>query len=224
MEGETMKIVILLYEGFTALDAIGPYEVLSRLPGVTVTFAAAEAGIVTSDTGFLKLVATAGIADVTEADIVLVPGGPGDEAVRRHEPTLAWLRRIHEQTTWTTSVCTGSLILGAAGLLRGLRATTHWAFFEELRSFGADPAKARAVESGKIVTAAGVSAGIDMALRLVQRIAGDDLARGIQLGIEYDPDPPFDAGSPEKLPTEMVELVRAFGAATRAARAAKTAA
>jgi putative intracellular protease/amidase len=219
-----MKIVILLYEGFTALDAIGPYEVLSRLPGAEVTFVAAYAGIVTSDTGFLKIMATAAIADVAEADLVLVPGGPGDEAVRAHPPTLEWLQRIHERTSWTTSVCTGALILGAAGLLRGLRATTHWAFLDELRTFGAEPVKARAVESGKIVTAAGVSAGIDMALRLVQRLAGDDLARGIQLGIEYDPDPPFDAGSPEKLPPELVELVRAFGAAARAARAARTAA
>jgi putative intracellular protease/amidase len=208
-----------LYDGFTALDAIGPYEVLSRLPGADLAFVAARAGVVTSDTGFLNVTATRAIADVAAADLVLVPGGPGDEAVRRHEPTLEWLRQIHARTTWTTSVCTGALILGAAGLLRGLRATTHWASLEELRSYGAEPVKARAVESGKIVTAAGVSAGIDMALRLVQRIAGDDLARGIQLGIEYDPDPPFDAGSPEKLPPEMVELVRAFGVANRAARA-----
>ncbi len=213
-----MKIVILLYEGFTALDAIGPYEVLSRLPGADLTFAAARAGVVTSDTGFLKITATAGIADIAAADLLLVPGGPGDEGVRAHVPTLEWLRRLHTGTTWTTSVCTGSLILGAAGLLQGQRATTHWAFFDELRAYGAEPVKARAVESGKIVTAAGVSAGIDMALRLVQRIAGDDLARGIQIGIEYDPDPPFDAGSPEKLPPEMVEMVRTFGRAARAAR------
>lgn len=219
-----MKIVILLYEGFTALDAIGPYEVLSRLPGADLTFVAARAGVVTSDTGFLKITATQGIDDVTQADILLVPGGPGDAAVMRHAPTLEWLRRMHAQSTWTTSVCTGSLILGAAGLLRGLRATTHWAWLEELRAHGAEPVKARAVESGKIVTAAGVSAGIDMALRLVQRIAGDDLARGIQLGIEYDPDPPFDAGSPEKLPPEFVELLRGVLAGARAERARKTAA
>jgi transcriptional regulator GlxA family with amidase domain len=214
-----MKIVILLYEGFTALDAIGPYEVLARLPGADLSFVAARAGVVTSDTGFLQIAAPLGIADVTAADLVLVPGGPGDIVVRQHAPTLDWLRRLHAQTTWTTSVCTGALILGAAGLLRGLRATTHWASLDALREYGAEPVKARAVESGKIVTAAGVSAGIDMALRLVQRIAGDDYARGIQLGIEYDPDPPFDAGSPEKLPPEMVEMVRAVGAANRAARA-----
>ena len=219
-----MKIVILLYDGFTALDAVGPYEVLSRLPGADVTFAAARAGVVTSDTGFLRLTATAANDDVPTADILLVPGGPGDEAVRADAPTLEWLRRLHERTTWTTSVCTGALILGAAGLLRGLRATTHWAYFDALRAYGAEPVKARAVESGKIVTAAGVSAGIDMALRLVQRVAGDDLARGIQLGIEYDPDPPFDAGAPEKLPPEVVELVRAFGLAARAKRAGRSAA
>lgn len=215
-----MKIAILLYEGFTALDAVGPYEVLSRLPGVDLAFVAARAGVVTSDTGFLKLTAVAGIDDVPVADVVLVPGGPGDEAVRAHASTLEWLRRVHERTSWTTSVCTGALILGAAGLLRGVRATTHWAFFDELASFGAEPVKARAVESGKIVTAAGVSAGIDMALRLARRIAGDDFARAIQLGIEYDPDPPFDAGSPEKHPPEMVEVVRAFGRSARAGQAA----
>lgn len=214
-----MKIVIMLYDGFTALDAIGPYEVLSRLPGAEIVFAAACAGAVRSDTGFLDVAARACLADVERADVVLVPGGPGDEAVRRHAPTLEWLRRVHAQTTWTTSVCTGALILGAAGLLRDVRATTHWAYFDVLRGYGAEPVKARAVESGKIFTAAGVSAGIDMALRLVQRIAGDDLARGIQLGIEYDPDPPFDAGAPEKLPAELVDLVRAFNRATRAARA-----
>ncbi len=213
-----MKIAILLYDGFTALDAVGPYEVLARLPGADVTFVAAERGVVTSDTGFLKLVASAAITDVAEADIVLVPGGPGDEAVRAHAPTLAWLRQVHERTTWTTSVCTGALILGAAGLLRGARATTHWAYFDALRDYGAEVVKARAVEHGKLVTAAGVSAGIDMALRLVQRVAGDDLASGIQLGIEYDPDPPFDAGSPEKLPREVVELVKAFSVAARAVR------
>ncbi|MEO6028645.1 MAG: DJ-1/PfpI family protein [Candidatus Binatia bacterium] len=214
-----MKIVILLYEGFTALDAVGPYEVLSRLPDADLAFVAARAGVITSDTGFLKVTATQSIADVGVADLVLVPGGPGDVVVRQHAPTLDWLRQVHAQTTWTTSVCTGALILGAAGLLRGLRATTHWASLDALREYGAEPVKARAVESGKIVTAAGVSAGIDMALRLVQRIVGDDYARGIQLGIEYDPDPPFDAGSPEKLPPEMVEMVRAVGAANRAARA-----
>ena len=213
-----MRIVILLYEGFTALDAIGPYEVLSRLPGAEVTFAAARAGVVTSDTGFLKITATRGIADIDAADILLVPGGPGDQGVMRDAETLEWIRRMHERTTWTTSVCTGALILGAAGLLQGLRATTHWASLDELRKLGAEPVKARAVESGKIVTAAGVSAGIDMALRLAARVAGDDFARAVQLGIEYDPDPPFDAGSPEKVPAELADTLRGMLSSARAAR------
>jgi putative intracellular protease/amidase len=214
-----MKIAILLYDRFTALDAVGPYEVLSRLPGAELVFVAAEPGVVTSDTGFLRLVATAGFADVPAADLLLVPGGPGDAMVRGHAPTLDWIRRVHAGSTWTTSVCTGALILAAAGLLRGLRATTHWASLEALLDHGAEPVKARAVESGKIVTAAGVSAGIDLALRLAQRIAGDDFARAVQLGIEYDPEPPFDAGSPEKVPPEIVAMVRAFSGAERASGA-----
>jgi len=214
-----MKIAILLYEGFTALDCIGPYEVLSRLPGADLAFVAARAGVVTSDTGFLKITATRGIADVDAADILLVPGGPGDQGVTADAATLEWIRRLHERTTWTTSVCTGALILGAAGILQGLRATTHWASLDELRRYGAEPVKARAVESGKVVTAAGVSAGIDLALRLAARVAGDDFARAVQLGIEYDPDPPFDAGSPEKVPKELVDTLRGMLSSARAARA-----
>jgi putative intracellular protease/amidase len=213
-----MKIAILLYEGFTALDCIGPYEVLSRLPGADLAFVAARAGVVTSDTGFLKITATRGIADVDAADILLVPGGPGDQAVTADAATLEWIRRLHERTTWTTSVCTGALILGAAGILKGLRATTHWASLDELRRYGAEPVKARAVESGKVVTAAGVSAGIDLALRLAARVAGDDFARAVQLGIEYDPEPPFDAGSPEKVPKELVDTLRGMLSSARAAR------
>lgn len=204
-----MRIAILLYEKMTALDAIGPYEVISRLPGARVQFAAERAGPVTTDTGFLRLHADYAISDITEADILLVPGGPGDEAVRKNEKTLAWVRDIHAGTTYTTSVCTGSLILGAAGLLKGLRATTHWARLDALREFGAEPTGERVVEQGKVMTAAGVSSGIDMALRLAQKIAGDDFAQGLQLGIEYDPKPPFDAGSPEKAPKHIVDLVRA---------------
>jgi putative intracellular protease/amidase len=203
-----MRIAILLYDQMTALDAIGPYEVLSRLPGAEVVFTAEKAGLVRADTGFLQLQAARGIDDVTEADLLLVPGGPGDVAVRERGAVLAWIRRIHEGTRFTTSVCTGSLILGAAGLLKGLRATTHWTRLEVLREFGAEPVAERVVEQGKIVTAAGVSAGIDMALQLVRSIAGDALAQGIQLGIEYDPQPPFDAGSPQKAPGPVVDLVR----------------
>jgi len=203
-----MRIVIFLYDGMTALDAIGPYDVLRQLPGAEVVFVGDTAGVKRTEAQPLGLVADRALADVTRADILVVPGGLGQERVMREPATLAWIRRIHETTTWTTSVCTGSLILAAAGLLRGLRATTHWAVLDELRQFGATPVSERVVEQGKIITAAGVSAGIDMALRLVARIAGDDVARGIQLGIEYDPAPPFDTGSPQKAPAYIVDLVR----------------
>ena len=204
-----MQIAILLYDEMTALDAIGPYEVLARLPGAEVRFTARRRGLVRTDTGFLGLSADCALSDVQQADILLVPGGPGDSAVRESEETLDWIRTLHERTLYTTSVCTGSLILGAAGLLKGLRATSHWTRLDVLREFGAEPVGERVVEQGKIVTAAGVSSGIDMALRLVQKISGDDLAQGIQLGIEYDPKPPFDTGAPEKAPAHVVELVRA---------------
>ena len=203
-----MQIAILLYEDMTALDAVGPYEVLSRLPGATVTFTAERAGPVRTDTGFLQLVAERPLAEVERADLLLVPGGPGDAAVRESEAALDWVRRVHAGTTWTTSVCTGSLILAAAGLLDGLPATTHWAQLDTLAELGAKPVRARSVESGRIVTAAGVSAGIDLALRLAARIAGDDYARALQLGIEYDPDPPFDAGSPDRVEPAIRDMVR----------------
>jgi putative intracellular protease/amidase len=202
-----MEIAILLYDEMTALDAIGPYEVLSRLPGATVRFVAEKAGPIRTDTRFLALMADYAVDDVKAADILLLPGGPGDVKVRRNERLLAWVRAIDATTQWTTSVCTGALILGAAGLLKGVPATTHFAAREVLRSLGAEPTSERVVRSGKIVTAAGVSSGIDMALRLVQLIAGDDLAQGIQLGIEYDPQPPFDAGSPEKAPAHVLAMV-----------------
>ncbi len=204
-----MKIAVLLYEEMTALDAIGPYEVLSRLPGAELRFVGEKRGVVRSDTGFLGLSADHAISEVTETDILLVPGGPGDAVVQKSEPILEWIRALHQGTLFTTSVCTGSLILGAAGLLKGLRATTHWTRLEVLREFGAEATAERVVEQGRIVTAAGVSAGIDMALRLVHKIRGEDLAQAIQLGIEYDPQPPFDSGSPEKAPGHVVDLVRA---------------
>jgi putative intracellular protease/amidase len=204
-----MKTAILLYDRLTALDAIGPYEVLSRLPDSTLEFVGLESGPVTTDNGMLTLLAQRAIADVTDPDIVLVPGGPGEVAARAGEQVLDWLRAVHEHSTWTTSVCTGSLILAAAGLLEGKRATSHWLALEELGRLGAQPAKERVVFDGKIVTAAGVSAGIDMALALVAKVAGERVAQAIQLGIEYDPQPPFDAGSPEKAPREIVELLTA---------------
>ncbi|HEY2181007.1 MAG TPA: DJ-1/PfpI family protein [Solirubrobacteraceae bacterium] len=204
-----MNTAILLYDGFTALDAIGPYEVLSRLPGARVTFVAADAGPVRTDNRMLAIDADAELADVRAPDIVLVPGGPGEVAARAGGPALDWLRAAHETSVWTTSVCTGSLILAAAGLLAGTRATGHWLAMDKLRELGADAVAERFVFDGKIVTAAGVSAGIDMALALAARIAGDEVAQAIQLGIEYDPHPPFDAGSPDTAPADIVALLRA---------------
>jgi transcriptional regulator GlxA family with amidase domain len=204
-----MNTAILLYDGFTALDAIGPYEVLSRLPGARVTFVAADAGPVRTDNRMLAIDADARLADVAAPDIVLVPGGPGEVAARAGGPALEWLRAAHETSTWTTSVCTGSLILAAAGLLDGRRATGHWLAIDKLRELGADAVAERFVFDDKIVTAAGVSAGIDMALALAARIAGDDVAQAIQLGIQYDPHPPFGAGSPDTAPPDIVALLRA---------------
>jgi transcriptional regulator GlxA family with amidase domain len=204
-----MDTAILLYDGFTALDAIGPYEVLSRLPGGRVTFVAAEAGPVRTDNGMLTLHAERSLAEVRAPEIVLVPGGPGEVAERAGGPALDWLRAAHETSTWTTSVCTGSLILAAAGLLEGKRATGHWLAMDKLGELGAQPVSERFVIEGKIVTAAGVSAGIDMALALAAEIAGEQVAQAIQLGIEYDPQPPFDAGAPHKAPAEIVAALRA---------------
>jgi transcriptional regulator GlxA family with amidase domain len=206
-----VKIAIPLFDRLTALDAIGPYEVLSRLPGAEVLFVAAEPGPKRTDTGALALTADRGLSEVPEPDIVVVPGGRGTRD-QPHDELIAWIQQAHQKSQWTTSVCTGALLLGAAGILDGLRATTHWLFFEQLREFGAEPTLERVIEQGKVITAAGVSSGIDMALRLVQLIAGDDVSQAIQLSIEYDPQPPFDAGSPAKAPEPIVELVRGSGA------------
>jgi putative intracellular protease/amidase len=203
-----MNIAILLYERFTALDAIGPYEVLSRLPGAAVTFVAAERGPITTDNGMAALLAERTIGELTKPEIVLVPGGPGEVAERAGGPALQWLRDVHETSQWTTSVCTGSLILAAAGVLGGKRATSHWLALDTLAGLGAEPVSERVVFDGKLVTAAGVSAGIDMALTLAAKIAGEQVAQAIQLGIEYDPQPPFDAGSPQTAPAEIVSLLR----------------
>jgi transcriptional regulator GlxA family with amidase domain len=204
-----MEIAILLYPNFTALDAVGPYEVLSRLPDARLRFVAAQAGAQRSDTGALTLHADAELAQLTAPDVLLVPGGPGQAALMQQEPLLAWLREAHAHATWTASVCTGSLLLAAAGLLAGRRATSHWAALDELRALGVQAVSERVVFDGNIVTAAGVSAGIDMALALAARIAGEQVAQAIQLGIEYDPQPPFSAGSPHTAPAQIVELVRA---------------
>ncbi|HEU0024120.1 MAG TPA: DJ-1/PfpI family protein [Thermoleophilaceae bacterium] len=208
-----MDIVIPLYDRFTALDAVGPYEVLSRLPGARVTFAAVEPRPYTTDTGMLTLNVDAALADFPGPEVLVVPGGPGSTAATDDEALIDWIRTAHETSEWTTSVCTGSELLGAAGLLEGLEATTYWADMEMLERYGARPTESRVVEQGKIVTAAGVSSGIDMALTLVARITNDEVAKAIQLGIEYDPQPPFDSGSTRTASKETVELVRAAIAA-----------
>ncbi|HSS32005.1 MAG TPA: DJ-1/PfpI family protein [Solirubrobacterales bacterium] len=204
-----MKTSILIFDGLTALDAIGPYEVLRSVPGWEVEFVGPQSGEIRTDSGHLGLAADCSIDDVVATDIVLVPGGAGNRRLLRDEGVLTWLREIDATTKWTTSVCTGSLVLGAAGLLQGKRATGHWLYLDPLRAYGADPIGGRFVEDGKVITAAGVSAGIDMALHLVGLEAGSEVAEAVQLAIEYDPQPPFDAGHPSKAPAPIVELVTA---------------
>jgi transcriptional regulator GlxA family with amidase domain len=207
-----MKTSILIFDGITALDAIGPYEVLRSVPGWEVEFVAASVGEKRTDSGALGITADRALDEVAETDIVLVPGGAGNRPLLEDDRVLGWLRDIDGQTKWTTSVCTGSLVLGAAGLLDGKRATGHWLYLEPLRAYGADPVGGRFVEDGKVVTAAGVSAGIDMALHLVAQEVGPEVAQAVQLAIEYDPQPPFDAGSPAKAPAAIVEAVTAVAA------------
>jgi putative intracellular protease/amidase len=208
-----MRIVFFLYEGLTTLDIIGPHDVLSRLPGVDAISVSKNGGAVTADTGVLGLTATHSMTDVDACDVLVVPGGlEGTFAAAADEEILDWIRSVTADATWITSVCTGSLILGAAGLLEGKRATTHWGAIELLAGYGAIPTKERVVVDGNVVTGAGVSAGIDMALTLAAAIAGDDTAMAIQLGIEYDPNPPFDCGSPDKASPELIK--RAGGAMT----------
>jgi len=199
-----VQIAILLFERVTALDAIGPYQVLSGMPGDEVVFVGERVGPIRSHTGRLGLLVDASLDEVSTPDVVVVPGGPGQADHMTDGPVHEWLHEVDKHTTWTTSVCTGSLILAAAGLLTGRRATSHWCAMDELAALGAIPVRERTVFDGKYATAAGVSAGIDMALTLVGRIHGDETAQRIQLGIEYDPQPPYQAGSPDTAPDEVV--------------------
>lgn len=208
-----MRIAILLFDRLAAQDAIGPYEVMRCVPGWEVGFVGLRRGEVRAEGG-LGLMVDRTLEQATEADLVLVPGGRGSDDLLEDDAVLGWLRQVDERTRWTTSVCTGSLVLGAAGLLEGKRATSNWLFLDHLRRYGADPVGGRWVEDGKTLTAAGVTAGIDMALHLVGREAGPEVAQAVQLGIEYDPDPPFDAGSPEKAPQPVVDLVASMSRAT----------
>jgi transcriptional regulator GlxA family with amidase domain len=208
-ETSDMQIALALYPGFTALDIVGPFQVLIDVPGHDVVWVAATTGPVLDHTKRLPITATHTFADVTTPDVVIVPGGTTYDM---DGPLVPWIRKVHETSKWTTSVCTGSIFLAAAGLLEGREATTHWAAQETLNSHGATYREQRVIRQGKIITAAGVSAGIDMALTLLAELHGDAMAQAIQLAIEYDPQPPFNAGSPSKAPAEIVELVKTFGA------------
>ena len=203
-----MQIAIALYPEFTSLDAVGPYQVLQFLPDVDLRLCAAAPGLLADEGGMLHVEIEHTFEDVPRPDVVVVPGGTITRSIAvAGNPVVEWVRAAHPHTTWTTSVCTGALLLGAAGVLDGRPATTHWSAYDDLAAFGAQPTEQRVVIDGKVVTGAGVSAGIDMALTLVAEIAGAEVAQAIQLGIEYDPQPPFDAGAPSKAPAEIVELL-----------------
>lgn len=204
-----MQVAYLLYDRFTALDITGPHEVFNSVPGVESIFVGEEAGPYRNESDTLSMIADKSLEEVTSPEILVIPGGFGTRALLAHEPLLDWIRTADETSTWTTSVCTGSLLLAAAGLLDGRPATTHWLARETLSDLGAEPVADRVVLDGKYVTGAGVSAGIDMALTLVTEIFGPEVAQSVQLGIEYDPQPPHDAGAPEKAPKEIVEVVSA---------------
>ena len=205
-----MDIAIVAYENMAALDAIGPFEVFAHVPDATITWVGLQPGVVRTEEGKggVGINVDAAIEELPHPEVIVVPGGHGEQALRTNERFLTWLRGAHETSQWTTSVCTGSLLLGAAGLLQGKRATSHWLALDELKKFGAEPTGERVVIDGKIVTGAGVSAGIDMALTLTAKLVGDEVAQTIQLGIEYDPQPPFDAGAPHKAPEFSVNFLR----------------
>jgi len=201
-----MEIVILLFDNVNALDVVGPCEVLSKMPSTVIKYASKEPGPKQTDIG-IKLVADYSLEDISKPDILLIPGGIGVTTAINDSCIIDWVQQIHKTTTWTASVCTGAMLLGRAGILKGLKATTHWTSLQKLADFGAIPQKERVVIDGKVITSAGVSAGIDMALTLASLIAGETTAKAIQLAIEYDPAPPFNAGSPDKAPKEILDLV-----------------
>lgn len=207
-----MQIAIPLFDRLTALDAVGPYEVLQRLPGASVVFTGVETGDVRTENGFLGLTVDRPVSEVPNPDVVVVPGGIGSRALDAEHPITRWVADVHARTTFTTSVCTGSLVLGAAGLLDGLTATTHWACYPELEAHGATAVADRVVEhlDRRIITAAGVSSGIDMALRLSELLVDRTAAEAMQLMIEYDPQPPFDAGAVDKVGPEVFERIAEY--------------
>lgn len=203
-----MKTVgLVLYPQFTALDIVGPFQTLVDVPGLDVFFVAAQSGPVVDHSGRLTLEATRSFVEVDSLDVLVVPGGFADRDIDATNDVVRFIEKIHPTTTWTTSVCTGSIYLAHAGVLEGLTATTHWASYDRLRKLGAVPTEQRVVREGKIITAAGVSSGIDMGLVLVAALEGEDMAKVIQLAIEYDPQPPFDSGAPSKVSPEFREFV-----------------
>jgi transcriptional regulator GlxA family with amidase domain len=209
-----VQIAIPLFPRLTALDAIGPYEVLQRLPGATVTFVGTQVGEVRTENGFLGVTVDALVGDLPQPDVIVVPGGIGSREAVEDRVLVDWVRSAHQTTTFTTSVCTGSFVLGAAGLLEGLTATTHWSVLNELEVYGAVPTMDRVVEhlDQRIITAAGVSSGIDMALRLSELLVDDVAAKAMQLMIEYDPQPPFDAGHLDRAGDVVVQRVIEYAA------------
>lgn len=203
-----MKTVgLVLYPQFTALDIVGPFQTLVDVPGLNVFFIAAQKGPIVDHTGKLTLEATHSFSEIDALDVLVVPGGFADRDINETNDVVRFVQKIHPTTTWTTSVCTGSIFLAHAGILNGLRATTHWASYDRLQKLGAVPTDQRVVQEGKIITAAGVSSGIDMGLVLVAALEGEEMAKVIQLAIEYDPQPPFDSGTPSKVSPEFKKFV-----------------
>ncbi|GGF27051.1 glutamine amidotransferase [Aliidongia dinghuensis] len=209
MTEPTFRIGFLLFPGMTQLDMTGPYEVLSRLPGSAIHLVWKEAGPVASDRG-LAIVATDSFVTCPPLDLICVPGGPGINELLTDAPVLDFIRHQAWGARYITSVCTGALVLGAAGLLYGKRATTHWMSHDLLAAFGAVPVKARVVTDGRLITGGGVTAGIDFALTILAELGGRELAQAVELGLEYDPQPPFGTGSPERAGPELEARMRAL--------------
>jgi transcriptional regulator GlxA family with amidase domain len=203
-----MKVAYLLYPGFTALDVVGTFQVLAAAPGMQLVFVALEVGTVVDDTGLCPLQAVAGIGEVPVADVVVVPGS--DCSGEPVTELVDWLRRVHPTTSWTVSVGTGSSYLAAAGVLAGGEAATHWTASGKLARYGVSYSDRRVVHAGKILTSAGASAGIDLALTLLGLSHGPAVAQSVQLALEYDPQPPYDAGSPAKAPAGIGQLVSSY--------------
>jgi transcriptional regulator GlxA family with amidase domain len=203
-----MKIAILLFDNFTALDVAGPYEVLSNIPNSKIYFVAVKPGLYKNSQG-IQIMAEYSLNDITDPEIVVIPGGFGIDSILKNTEILNWIKTVNEKSQWTTSVCSGALLLAEAGILNNRKATTHWNRVEQLKDYPVEFVNERYVKDGKIITSAGVSAGIDMALYLTSLVINENFAKAVQLAIEYDPKPPFDSGSPEKAPKEIVEKIKA---------------